>query len=387
MKHFDYFQPTELKFGSGRFSEMGDLASRYGRRALLVTTDTGSPALAKRFERARKILTDAGMEVSHYNGVMENPTVESVSKGARQAIDFGADVVIGIGGGSSMDSAKAISVEATHEGTCWDYLYYKEQPQKEKLLSIITIPTTSGTGSQTSKVAVVTNSRERNKSALVNPNLFPTVAIIDPKLVVTTPAFVTATTGFDVFCHAFESSIHPDAGAYLDLLAWSALEMVVKYLPTAIEEPNNMEAREKMAWADTMAGMCIANAGVTLPHGMAMAIGGMYPQVAHAQALAIVYPAFADFTREWAAESFARLARLLNPNLQKASDKEAGSQSKQEVEQFLQKIGLYKRLRDIDMPEEEIKALADQSMVLPDYKGNPRVASREEMMELVKASY
>jgi len=204
---------------------------------------------------------------------------------------------------------------------------------------------------------------------------------------VTVPEFVTATTGFDVFCHAFESTINPGTGAYVDLLAWEAISIVVEYLPKVLADLSDIEAREKMAWADTLAGLCIANAGVTLPHGMGMAIGGMYPQVAHGEALAIVYPAFAAFTWESAIPQFSKLARKLNPKLNDFSDKEAASQSPVEITKFLKSLNLNKNLSAIGMPQDEILQLAAQCMVLPDYKGNPRVATEKEMIELIRHCY
>jgi alcohol dehydrogenase class IV len=167
-------------------------------------------------------------------------------------------------------------------------------------------------------------------------------------------------------------------------MAWEAIAIVVENLPRVLADLTDIEAREKMAWADTLAGLCIANAGVTLPHGIGMAIGGMYPHVAHGEALAIVYPEFAEFTWESAIPQFSKLARILNPALNGVLDKEAASQSPAEITRFLKSINLNKRLRDAGMPEVEIPKLAAQSMVLPDYKGNPRVANESEMIELVR---
>lgn len=234
---------------------------------------------------------------------------------------------------------------------------------------------------------MVTNPECRDKSALYNNILFPVVCIVDPELMLTVPKFVSATTGFDVLTHAFESTINPGTGAYIDLLAWEAIALVVENLPKVLDNLSDIDAREKMSWADILAGLCIANAGVTLPHGMGMAIGGLYPHVAHGEALAIVYPAFAEFTWQSAVPQFSRLARILNPELNTVSDFEAASLSPPEIIKFLTLIQLHKSLRDINMPETEILKLADQCMVLPDYKGNPRVATRDDMVKLVRSSY
>jgi len=388
MKQFNYHQSTQILFGKGRIEELGEISKKYGNKVLLVTTPANIPALEEQYARVKKILEAAGLAVAHYDGVIPNPTIESITAGAEMAKSFGADVIVGLGGGSSMDSAKAISVEATHEGTSWDYLFYKSpKPDPNKLLPVIAVSTTSGTGSQVTQVAVITNSQLRDKSALYNNILYPQVCIIDPELMVTVPEFVTATTGFDVFCHAFESTINPGTGAYVDLLAWEAISIVVEWLHKVLNNLKDIEAREKIAWADTLAGLCIANAGVTLPHGMGMAIGGMYPHVAHGEALAIVYPTFAEFTWESAIPQFSKLARILNSDLIDVSDNEAASKSPVEIAKFLKSINLYKSLSDVGVPEVEIPQLAAHCMVLPDYKGNPRVADDNEMIELVKSCF
>lgn len=388
MKNFNYHQSTEIIFGQGRIYELAEITKKYGNKVLLVTTVAAVPALAEQYAKVKGILTDAGIQVAHYDGVIPNPTIETITAGAEMAKSFEAEVIIGLGGGSSMDSAKAISVAATHEGSCWDYLFYKTpQPDPKKLLPVIAISTTSGTGSQVTQVAVITNTQERDKSAMYNNILYPQVCIVDPELMLTVPKFVTATTGFDVLCHAFESTINPGTGAYVDLLAWEAITIVAEYLPKVLADLNDVVAREKMAWADTLAGLCIANAGVTLPHGMGMAIGGMYPNVAHGEALAIVYPAFAEFTWEAATAQFSKLARILNPELNTASEKEAASKSPIEIAKFLKQIQIDKKLSDVGIPESEILKLAEQCMVLPDYKGNPRVATKEEMIKLVQDSF
>lgn len=387
MKPFTFHQTTKIIFGTGKIAELPEVVLEFGKRILLVTTPGDVPVLEKQYSLVKDLLTSKGIEVFHFDGVVPNPTVESISAGAKMAKESEVDVIIGLGGGSSMDTAKAISVEATHPGTSWDYLFYKNQPDASKLLPVIAISTTSGTGSQVTQVAVVTNTQERDKSALYNNILYPQVCIVDPELMLTVPKFVTACTGFDVFCHAFESLIHPGNSAYVNMMGWQAIRLVVENLPKLINNLGNVRRREKMAWADILAGLCIANAGVTLPHGMGMAIGGMYPHIAHGEGLAILYPTFAEFTQAHAIDKFAQLARILNPKLDKASDEKAAAQSPVEIAKFLETIGLKKKLRDVKVPEEELEALAKQCMVLPDYKGNPRVATEEEMLELVKTVY
>jgi len=388
MKSFDYHQPARILFGAGRINELGDVAASFGQRILLVTTPASSEALSNLYNRVIKILTDSALVVDHFDGVIPKPDLECIAAGSDMARRLKSDVIIGLGGGSSMDAAKAISVEATHTGSCWDYLFYKEkQPEKERLLPIIAVSTTSGTGSQVTQVAVVTNSDTRDKSALYNSNIFPDVALIDPELMLSVPEFVTACTGFDVFCHAFESILNPGGGQYTELMAWEAIVLLIRNLPLLMDDLNSLKLRTKISWADTLAGLCIANSGVTLPHGMGMAIGGMYPEVAHGEALAIVYPACMRFTLDAVPGVYAKLASVFNPDTGPLPETEAAEAAIQGLDNFLRTIGLYKSLSSVSMPENEIELLARQCMVLPDYKANPRVASEEEMIQLVKDSY
>jgi alcohol dehydrogenase class IV len=181
--------------------------------------------------------------------------------------------------------------------------------------------------------------------------------------------------------------INPGSGAYVTLLAKEAIQLVIENLPRVLDDGSDLAAREKMAWADTLAGLCIASAGVTLPHGMGMAVGGMYPHVAHGEALAILYPACTRYTADAAVEQYAFMAKALNPELTGLADREAAGQAFTEIVKFLKSLGLYKGLQQVNMPENEIEALAKQSMVLPDYEGNPRVATYDEMVELVREAY
>lgn len=386
MKSFEYFQDTKIIFGAGKVSEIGGVVKEYGESCLLVTTPA-IEALKPMYDKVISLLEEAGIKVAHFDGVTPNPTTDVITIGANMAKSIEAKVIVGLGGGSSMDAAKAIAVEATHEGSCWEYLFYKTQPT-DKTLPIIAISTTSGTGSQVTQVSVVTNTEDRDKSALYNNILYPRVSIVDPELMVTLPKFVSATTGFDVFCHAFESLIHPNCGALIESFAKEAIQIVADTLPCVLENPKDVELRSKMAWADVLAGLCIANAGVTLPHGMGMAIGGMYPNVAHGQALAIVYPACTKFTWKDDVENYAFLSRAFNKNIgDDVSDLEAAAVSSKEITKFLKRIDLSQKLSDVNMPEDEIEALANQCMVLPDYKNNPKIATLDEMIALVKESY
>jgi alcohol dehydrogenase len=385
LKAFEYQHSGEIIFGNGRISEVGSLVSRYGRRCLVVS-GSKEGALRDLYPIVGDLLEHVGLDWEHFDGVRPNPTVDIVSTGAKLARKLKADVVLGIGGGSSLDTAKAIAVEATHEGISWDYLFFKQKPSS-KTLPIVAVGTTSGSGSQVTQVAVVTDPASRDKSALANAHLIPRLAIVDPQLTLSVPSMATAATGFDVFCHAFESILSPLSNVATELFAWEALRRVIRDLPTAVHQGANLGGRTSMAWADTLAGMSICRSGVALPHGIAMAIGGMFPDTSHGAALASVYRACLEFTWRSAVSAFARLARMLAPDLEVVDTTEAAAACPGLVDEFMRGVGLTFSLKDFGISKEELPALAKQSMVLPDYANNPRVPNYDETLQIVDASF
>ena len=385
MKQFNYFAPTEIVFGAGRVAEIGEIAARYGRKAMLVTVPE-FPAVAELYAKVKTSLADAGVECVHYDGVIPNPTTDVVTRGADIAKAEKVEVMIGLGGGSSMDTAKAIAVEATHPGTAWDYNCHTEGPT-DKTLPIIAISTTAGTGSQTTPCAVITKTSDKDKSAIWHKNIFPKVAVVDPEVTLSLPRSVTAQTGFDAFCHNFEAYLSVNTNPLVECMALDAIRLIAENLPKVLEDGSDLEARSKMAWADTLGGLTNASAGVTLPHGLGMQIGGHCPHVTHGQALAVFYPAFTRYTYPSAVEKFAAVGRILDPALEKESDAAAAEKSCGVIDDFLKRIGLWISFRDLKVTKEDIREIADCGQVLGDYANNPRVATIPEMYELLMSCY
>jgi alcohol dehydrogenase class IV len=170
-------------------------------------------------------------------------------------------------------------------------------------------------------------------------------------------------------------------------MALEAIELVAKFLPVVVENGKDKEGREAMAWADTLAGLCIANAGVTLPHGIGMTISGYCPQIMHGEALAVTYPEFTRFTYPFSIPQFATIGRIFNPALQDDSDEQAAAEACEALDKFLQKIGMWLSLKNLGATMEEVSSIADNSRVLPDYKNNPRIASRDEIFEMLQRSF
>jgi alcohol dehydrogenase class IV len=304
--------------------------------------------------------------------------VDSVDRGARIAQDEAVECVVGMGGGSSIDTAKGIAVAATHPGSVWDYMYFQPQQPTPLTLPIIAITTTSGTGAHATRYAVITNSALACKSAIAHDQVFPRVAIVDPELMLGLPKAITASTGFDAFTHAFESYTNPGATPMTDLMTLEALRLVAENLETVLDDGANLEARAALAWADTLAGMSISNAGTTLPHAMGQPISGHFPHVWHGQSLAVVYPPFLRFTCEAAADKFTNVGQLFESSV---TDCRGAVEA---ILAWMKRIGMYLGLCDINVPEEGLAAVLKDCMAFPDVACNPRVPSEAEVMGMYK---
>jgi alcohol dehydrogenase class IV len=324
--------------------------------------------------------------VTVFDGVMPNPTTAMVAAAARIGKTAGCDVVVGVGGGSTMDTAKAAAIEMTHPLPCFDYAYFQPQQPTPATLPIVLVTTTSGTGSHVSKCSVVTHAEKAIKTGIVSDFIFAREAIVDPELLVSMPPGVTATTGFDVFTHAFESYININANPYIDCIAIAAIETLAEALPRAVKNGGDRDARARMAVADTLAGTCIANVGTTLPHSLGQPVSGHFPRVSHGGALAMVYPAFMEFSWKGSVAKFARVARIFDPRLARVADEKAAEQSAAAIRGFLATIGFNDRLHGIAGFEEKLDVLVKEAMDFPDTFVNPVVPTAEQARQLYRDS-
>jgi alcohol dehydrogenase class IV len=382
---FEHQPGGELIFGNGRISEVGTIVSRYGRRCLIVS-GSKKGTLCDLYPIVSELLEHVGLEWEQFDRVITNPGGDLISTGAELARTFKADVILGIGGGSCIDAAKAISVKATHEGTSWDYAIFKER-SPSRTLPVVAVGTTAGSGSQVTAVAVITNTSSRERPAISSDRLIPRAAIVDPQLMLSVPPSVTAATGFGVFGRAFESILNRRCNPLSELFGWEAISRVIKDLPLAVQEGSNLAARSSLAWADTLAGYATCGSGVALPHALALAIGGKFADISHGAALVSVYRAYLKYTWAYAVSTFARLAHMLDPALEDVPAADAAAQCPDLLKAFLSRINLTYTLRDFGIAEEALPALAKQAMVFPDHSKNPRVPTLQDMLEIIAASY
>ena len=314
---FNFFTPTQLIFGSGRLEELKEVAPKYGSKCLLVCRPLEG-SLKLTYQRVENLLNSVNVKVIFFDEIIPNPTIEGIEKGVITAVKNQVDFVLGVGGGSVMDSAKLIALLHNPEGVInWGKaLISYDHPfnyvaSKQHTLPFIAVSTTSGTGSQCTQAAVISDNQKKEKITLFHLDLFPKVAIIDPELMTSVPAGVTAATGFDALTHAFESFLGGRTSPLTKQMSFQAIELVIENLPKAIKEPNNIEYRTQLAWADTLAGMCLSNGGADLPHPLGEIIGGICPRIAHGETLAMVYPSFLEYKKNIAPDKFKEIAVFL----------------------------------------------------------------------------
>lgn len=347
MTMFNFYQPTKIKFGPGRLSELPEIVAAHGARCLLITTSDA--ALQATHDRAIKLLEDQGIAFTHFDGVEPNPTVEIVQAASQLARDKQADLIVALGGGSVIDTAKAVAFSAFTGLEDWQAIVDKYSdhtvyyPDVEGVLPLISIPTTSGTGSQVTHASVITIGKE--KVTFYHPQLFSKETIIDPELMLSLPPRMTACTAFDAFAHSFESYINARASEMSRADSVKGMALVVEYLAKVLADPSNIEYRSKLALADTFGGRALTNSGADAPHPISEVLGGI-ANVTHGEALAAIYPAFVKYSLDKYAEEFDKIAKIFK--------KEVGAEDLEGLlKTFIENAGLTRRLGDMVESEEQ----------------------------------
>ena len=314
---FNFFTPTKLIFGPGKLNDLKEIAPNYGQKCLLVSRPKKG-SLKNIYLRIEKLLNSVDIEVFYFDEIVPNPTLEGINKGVAIAAENKVDFILGVGGGSVMDSAKLIALLYESKGVIdWKaafsnynhpFSFIKSKPSS---LPFLAVSTTSGTGSQCTQAAVVSDTKNKEKITLFHLDLFPKAAIIDPELMLTVPDSVTAATGFDAFTHAFESYLGGRTSPLTEQLSLQSIKLVIENLPKAINEPNSIEYRTSLAWADTIAGICLSNGGADIPHPLGEIIGGICQRIPHGETLAMVYPKFLNYKKNIAIDKFETIANYL----------------------------------------------------------------------------
>ena len=310
---FDYHMPTHLYFGPGALEHLADIALP-GRKALLVTSAGGSMERLGYLKRVQDLLAKQQITTVTFNKILANPIKDHVMEGAAVAKANGCNMIIGLGGGSSIDSAKSIAIMCTNPGDYWDYIKGgsgKNQPLVNAPLPIIAITTTAGTGTEADPWTVITKPETAEKIGFGTEQTFPCVAIVDPELMLSLPPHLTAYQGFDALFHAMEGYIAQCATPLSDLYALEAITLIAQYLPAAVADGQNLEARTQLALANTLAGMVESASSCTSQHALEHALSGKHPDLPHGAGLIMLSASYFDFFADKLPERFLDMARAL----------------------------------------------------------------------------
>lgn len=313
--NYDMYIPTRLIFGEGMLNKLNEQPMP-GKKALIIISNGKSTRANGYLQRTEEQLHKAGVETVVFDGVSPNPTVENVNAGAEKARTSGSDFLVALGGGSVMDCAKAIALMATNDGELWDYVPIgsgKGKPVAVKPLSIIAITTTAGTGSETDNSGVITKEDTFEKAFVGDPSLFPALSIVDPELMASVPPAFTAYQGFDALFHSTEGFIAKGANLMSDMYALEAIRNIAEYLPRAVKDGKDMEARTRVAFGNSLSGAVMCLTLITSEHALEHALSAYHPQLPHGAGLIMVSLAYYRYFIEHHAcdERFIRMAQAM----------------------------------------------------------------------------
>lgn len=315
MNHFTMFIPTRILFGSGTLNEL-HAQTLPGKKAMLVISNGKSTLDNGYLSRTKEQLALAGMESFVFDKVEANPLKDTVMEGGRFARKHQCDFIVALGGGSVMDASKAMAVMAMNDGDLWDYMNSGTGLGKtilNKPLPIVTITTTAGTGSETDCVSVITNPQTKEKPVLGHPGLFPALSIVDPELMCTVPPRFTAYQGFDALFHSVEGYVSNGAHLMSDMYATTAIEAVGSSLSKAVANGMDLEAREKVAFGNTLSGAVIAVGTLVSQHSLGHAMAAFHQELPHGAALITISRAYFTHMIERHAcdDRFIHMAKLM----------------------------------------------------------------------------
>lgn len=356
--HFEYFMPTRLIFGRGKLNELA-VRPLPGKKALIVITNGRSMRSLGYLSRVEDCLKKQGAESVVFDKVLPNPIEEHIMEAAEVVRNENCDFVIGLGGGSAIDSAKSIAVMARNPGTYWEYVKGKKQ-LSENVLPIIAVPTTAGTGTEADPWTVITNSKTNEKIGFGIPETFPLFSIIDPELMVSVPTRLTAYQGMDAFFHSVEGYLANVAQPVSDLYALDSIRLINEYLPQAVADGSNLQAREKMAWASTQAGMVESISGCISEHSMEHALSAFYPELPHGAGLvALSVPYYSYLLKKGRNKVRERYIEMAHAMGKKGEEPE---QFITALKELIEKVGLSNlRLSEWGIKKDEAKNLAANS--------------------------
>ncbi len=379
----DFYLPTRIITGMGCFGALGQRAAALGSRAMLVC---GTHALraSGQLDRARQLLQDADLTLLVYDAVAGEPTLDIVQSGLDLARRSEVEVVIGVGGGSAMDTAKAIAGLYTHPGTVDDY-FGKARKVSGGGLPWIAVPTTAGTGAEVTKNAVLASPRHQAKSSLRHDAWYAALALVDPEMTLSSPPDVTAASGSDALTQAIEAYTSIAASPVTDALAEKAIAQIGRSLLRAYRDGSDLQARADMLYGSVLTGMAFANARLGAVHGMAHPLGFRY-HIPHGVVCGLLLPYTVSYNLEYASEKYASIARLLGVDVGDLDPLAAAETAVQRVRELLVAVDIPLHLRRFGVEEDDLALVAAESMPSSSLKHNVRPLSAEDVQAILRTA-
>lgn len=372
---FSYHMPADLRFGRGLADKIGDICKEIGGENVLVVTGTGSTKRSGLLDRVLASLKAAGLGAAVFDKVTQNPLTTTVYEGVELAKAEGCGVILGVGGGSIMDAAKAIAFCTVNAGDVSDYIFGKKQGAGA--LPIVLLPTTCGTGSEGNQIAVLTNPETKDKKALYTMQVMPRVSVIDPDVMTTMPKSVLSSVGFDAFTHSLEAYTSKKANPITDAQALLGMQLLADDLPKLVSGEGGAAEWEAVSLAATLGGMVIGAAGVSAAHGMEHPASGL-KNIVHGRGLAALTPPIVERLASADPKKFARVSVLLG-----GSGAEDCAES---IRRFLKAIDLSVKLGDLGITAEDVPWMTENCMKISigNLKNAPVTFSREEVEQIYR---
>jgi alcohol dehydrogenase len=383
-KTFSFTGAKQIIFGCGSLLNLADSVKELNARNPLIVMDKN---LAKTglLEKIADILKPQGIRLAVFDKVEPEPPIELADEGTKVALKNKCDSVIGVGGGSSMDVAKAVAVMVTNQGSAVDFLGLNKVPKPG--LPKIMIPTTAGTGSEVTFTAVFIRRNLKKKEGINSPYLYPELALLDPELTLGLPPVPTAHTGLDALCHAIESYTSVNSSPMSEMFSLEAISLIADNLRTCVHEGQRLEAREAMMLGSLYAGIGLANAGVTAVHSLSYPLGGKYG-VGHGLANTMLLPAVMAFNLPAAPAKFTDVAEAMGENVTGLSDREAAYLALEAVEALIEDCGVTSTLSRFGIKEKDFPALADVALtVTRPLANNPRKMTKDDMIAVYAQAF
>ncbi|EGQ7684383.1 iron-containing alcohol dehydrogenase [Vibrio parahaemolyticus] len=378
--------PKFLEVGEGALNRAGDIAIQLGCKRVMIVSDRVMASLGQ-VDHIREIISQAGLEADVFTDTMPEPTETSILPAVTQAIDGHYDGIVALGGGSVIDSAKAIALLAQYRGRIRDYSV--PNIVTSPIMPLIAIPTTAGTGSEVTRMTIITDESNDEKLLCMGPGLIPSAAIIDFSLTMTAPARITADTGIDALTHAIEAYVSGKSGLFTDQQAILAMKLIVPNLREAVNNPENKRAKEQMMLGATLAGMAFSNASVALVHGMSRPIGAHF-HVPHGMSNAMLLPTVTEYSIPAAKERYADCARAMGVADTSMSDDGAVALLLEELKQINKDLSV-PSMSEFGIDKQafwsSLEVMSEQALASGSPNNNPRVPDKETMIELYKAAW